>query len=211
MTAASSSPLDTIPGLGEAGTAAGFFWDPKKLKGWSRNPRTFTQEHIAEIAASMRKFGFGAPVIARSPEDPFVIAGHVRLAASDLLKLPVVPVRWMAHLTSAEAKALNIADNQLSSKSKWDEPMLEEALRGIRAEDKNLDLAVLGFSQGRIDALFADAPPPDIIEIETAEVRDEFWLSVRGPLPDQPAVLDELVQKLGTIPGLNVQCGVVKH
>jgi len=210
----SSSSPDPIPGLGREGDAAAIFVALAKLRGWQGNPRRFSAEHVQEIAASMRRFGWGAPVLARSPEDPEIIAGHVRLLAGELLRVPVAPVRWMSHLSEAEARALNIADNQLASRSRWDDALLENALRELQAFSAEpgaqpIDLRVLGFGEKRLDALLAESPPVTVLELELGKLQDRFFLSVRGPVPTQPDVLDTIRRHLEGVEGLEVEIGIL--
>ena len=204
------SALSKVPGLGREGETAAVFVAVQKLKGWRRNPRSYKQEHIHEIAESIQRFGFGSPIVARSPADPTVMVGHVRLQAAQLLALDVVPVRWMAHLSVAEAAALAVADNRLGENSRWDDPLLEEVMREIRGAG-GVDLKLLGFAPAKLDQLFADAPAAAIIEIETSKLRDQFFLSVRGDVPAQPEALERLRASLAEIPGVVVQLGMVKR
>jgi hypothetical protein len=199
-----------VPGLGREGESAALFVAIGKLKKQKRNPRSYKQEHILEIAESIRRFGFGSPIIARSVEDPTVMVGHVRLQAAEVLGLDVVPVRFMAHLSEPEALALTVADNALAKKSSWDDVLLEDVMREIRGAG-TVDMTMLGFSAAKLDKLFADAPPANIIDIDVSKVRDQFFLSVRGDVPAQPEVLARLRDSLAELPGVVVQVGMVKR
>ena len=86
-------------------------WEPvDSLTPWDQNPR-HNDEAVAQIAASIERFGFSSPIIARA-SDRVVIAGHTRLKAAQKLGIDKVPVRFM-DLDPAQARALALADNRL--------------------------------------------------------------------------------------------------
>src|SRR5689334_9984673 len=86
------------------------------------NPRTHSKEQVAQIAASIREWGWTNPILVGIEND--VIAGHARLAAARNLGLKQVPVIVLGHLSEAQKRALVIADNQLALNSGWDEELL---------------------------------------------------------------------------------------
>ena len=73
--------------------AAAIWEDITKLVPWDDNPRD-NKRAIQSVADSIKRFGFGAPIIARKA-DQMVIAGHTRLAAAKVLNLEKVPVRYL--------------------------------------------------------------------------------------------------------------------
>src|ERR1022692_5301223 len=83
-----------------------------KLVPYQKNARTHSDEQIAQIAASIKEFGWTNPILIGP--DYVVIAGHARLAAAKKLRLTEVPVIVLGHLTAAQRQALVIADNQLA-------------------------------------------------------------------------------------------------
>src|SRR5713226_9305294 len=89
-----------------------------ELKPWQDNPRR-NEAAVKKVADSIRRFGFGAPVLARRA-DKQIIAGHTRLRAAKLLGLTEVPVRFM-DLSAEEAKLLALADNKLAESAEWDD------------------------------------------------------------------------------------------
>jgi len=127
-------------------------WRVERLIPYARNPRTHTDEQVAQIAASIVEFGWTNPVLVGA--DGVIIAGHARLLAARKLGMTEVPVIVLAHLTAAQRRALVIADNSLALNAGWDEDMLRVELDALREEDFNLDL--LGFANGELEALFAD-------------------------------------------------------
>lgn len=121
-----------------------------ELVPWDENPRH--HQPIDEIASSIDRFGFGAPIVARLA-DKRIIAGHTRWAAAKKLRLDEVPVRFM-DLTEEEANALALADNKLGDLAQWDEERLSAALKKLASTDTVLD--DLGWDMSALDDLLAD-------------------------------------------------------
>lgn len=116
------------------------------LKPWAKNPRK-NRAAIARVADSIKRFGFGAPVLARRA-DLEVIAGHTRIEAAKRLGITHVPVRLL-DLDPAEAHLLAISDNKLGELASWD----EQQLAAVLAEYEQQDLALAGFSLKEIQDL----------------------------------------------------------
>lgn len=130
-------------------------WPVDRLVPFARNPRTHTEEQIAQIAASILEFGWTNPILAGS--DGVVIAGHARLQAARKLGLSEVPVIVIDHLTEAQRRALVIADNQLAlAGTGWDEELLRGLLVDLQQDEFNLDL--LGFTDEEINAWLTQEP-----------------------------------------------------
>lgn len=120
---------------------------------FAKNSRTHSDAQVAQIAASIREFGFTNPVLI--DEANGIIAGHGRVLAARKLKLIEVPCIRLAHLTEAQKRAYVIADNKLALNAGWDEAMLKLELADLKALDFDLDLT--GFTTDEIDALLAEA------------------------------------------------------
>ena len=116
-------------------------WPIDRLIPYARNARTHSTEQVAQVAASMREFGFTSPILIDG--DSGVIAGHARLLAARKLGLTEVPVVVLDHLTAAQKRAYVLVDNQLALNAGWDEEMLAAELMAL-TEDK-FDLSLLGF------------------------------------------------------------------
>ncbi|MDZ7637124.1 MAG: ParB/Srx family N-terminal domain-containing protein [Bryobacterales bacterium] len=129
-------------------------WPVDRLIPYARNPRTHTDEQVAQIAASIAEFGWTNPVLVGA--DGVVIAGHARLMAARKLSLAEVPVIVLDHLTEAQRRALVIADNRLALNAGWDEDMLRVEIDALREVDFHLE--VLGFDDQELEALLADEP-----------------------------------------------------
>lgn len=103
------------------------------------NPRTHSREQVANIAASIREFGWTNPILVGADDD--IIAGHARLLAARKLDMQDVPVIVLRHLSPAQRRALVIADNQLAiTGAGWDEEMLRIELAMLQEESYPLDL-----------------------------------------------------------------------
>jgi DNA modification methylase len=124
------------------------------LAPYARNARTHSEEQVAQIAASIREFGFNAPVLV--DETGTLIAGHGRLLAAQSIGMAAVPAVRIAHLSEAQRRAYVIADNQIALNAGWDEALLASELRELSVE--GLDLDLLGFDADRLDELLTLEP-----------------------------------------------------
>jgi DNA modification methylase len=120
-----------------------------ELKADSNNPRRRTRKQIKQIANAIKVFGFIIPIVI--DRNGKVICGHGRLLAANLLGLAEAPTIMVEHLTEAQIKAFQIADNRLNELSDWNEQLLAEQLRDLSAQDLDFDLEITGFETGEID------------------------------------------------------------
>ena len=114
---------------------------------YARNSRTHSDAQIAQVAASIREFGFTNPVLIDAKDG--IIAGHGRVMAARKLGLEKVPCIRLAHLSETQKRAYIIADNKLALNAGWDEEMLGLELAELREADFDLD--VLGFDNFAIE------------------------------------------------------------
>jgi len=128
------------------------YWPVDRLIPYARNSRTHSPEQVAQVAASIKEFGWTNPVLVG--RDGVLIAGHARLLAARQLGLTEVPVIALEHLTETQRRALVIADNKLAMNAGWDDAMLRAELASLR-EDQVLLLEVTGFSDDELAALLA--------------------------------------------------------
>lgn len=117
---------------------------------YARNSRTHSDEQVAQIAASIKEFGWTNPILVDG--DNGIIAGHGRIAAARKLGHTQVPVIELADLTETQKKAYIIADNKLALNAGWDNEMLSLELTDLLSEGFALD--VLGFDQAELDEIF---------------------------------------------------------
>src|ERR1700674_2378305 len=113
-------------------------WPVDRLIPSEVNPRTHSREQVAQIAASIREFGFVNPILVGP--DGGIIAGEGRLRAARTQGMREVPVIVLEHLSEVQRRALAIADNQLALNAGSDEQMLREKLAALKAQGFNLDL-----------------------------------------------------------------------
>lgn len=129
---------------------------------YARNSRTHSDAQVAQIAGSIREFGFTNPVLIDA--DNGIIAGHGRVMAANKLGMDKVPCIRLAHLTEAQRKAYIIADNKLALNAGWDDEMLKLEIADLQALDFDIDL--LGFGEDEIAALLAEEELPTVGEEE---------------------------------------------
>jgi hypothetical protein len=121
-----------------------------ELVPYARNSRTHSAEQVAQIAASIKEFGFLNPVIVDGTNG--IVAGHGRVLAAQKLKMTTVPVIEAAHLTEDQKRAYVIADNKLALNAGWDEELLRVELKALEAV--GFDIAITGFSLDDYQELF---------------------------------------------------------
>lgn len=110
------------------------------------NPRV-NDASVPHVAASLRRFGWQQPIVARRSGE--VIAGNTRLKAAIQLGMETVPVWWFDG-TDLDATAFAIADNRTHEFSSWDDQGLAQLLEQLRREDS---LEGVGYDEDDIDAL----------------------------------------------------------
>jgi len=129
---------------------------PDQLVADPLNARTHSTRQIKQIAQSITRFGFNAPILV--DRSNMIIAGHGRLEAAKLLRLAQVPIVRLEHLDSAQANALMTADNRLTDLSSFDNDRLGQLLADLTV---NIDLADIGFSPAESDLIIAGVETSD--------------------------------------------------
>jgi len=119
---------------------------------YAANSRTHSDEQVAQIAASIKEFGFTNPIL--TDGDSGIIAGHGRLMAARKLGLAEVPTIALVGLTAAQKRAYVIADNKLALNAGWDAALLSSEIAGL-GED-GFDLSLLGFNENELAALLVE-------------------------------------------------------
>jgi len=117
---------------------------------YANNARTHSDEQVAQIAASIREFGWTNPILIDGENG--IIAGHGRLAAARKLGMDEIPAIQLDGLSTAQKKALILADNKLALNSSWDVDLLKLELKEL--DYLGVDLEVTGFNVGELTALF---------------------------------------------------------
>lgn len=120
---------------------------------YARNARTHSDEQVAQIAGSIREFGFTNPILVDGERG--IIAGHGRLMAARKLGLAEVPTIELAGLSETQKRAYVIADNKLAMNAGWDDALLSAELGELG--DAGFDLSLTGFSELELGALLVEA------------------------------------------------------
>lgn len=146
---------------------------------YARNSRTHSDEQVAQIAASIREFGWTNPILVDGSAG--IIAGHGRLLAARKLGMAEVPCISLDHLSKTQKRALIIADNKLALNAGWDAEMLALEVKELGEED--FDLSLMGFSEDELAALTVDkteglTDPDAVPETPTdpVTVEGDIWL-----------------------------------
>lgn len=147
---------------------------------YARNARTHSDQQVAQIAASIREWGWTNPILV--DEAGGIIAGHGRVLAARKLGIGDVPVMVASGWSDAQKKAYVLADNQLALNAGWDLDLLKVELSDLKLD--GFDLNLIGFEPTALDGLFSektegltdpdDAPEPQ--ENAVAELGDVWVL-----------------------------------
>jgi len=124
-------------------------WPIERLIPYARNTRTHSPEQVAQIAASMREWGFTTAILV--DEDGSIIAGHGRLSAAMKLGLKHVPVVVAKGWTEAQKRTYRIADNKLALNAGWDQETLIQEMLDIN--DSDIDPKLTGFNDESLTEL----------------------------------------------------------
>lgn len=161
------------------------------------NARTHSDEQIAQIAASIREFGWTNPILVDGERG--LIAGHGRLKAARVLGLTQVPVIELSHLSAAQKRAYVLADNRLAENAGWDKELL--ALELSELQTSEFDLGLLGFSDDELDDLLNsgdkegltdDDAVPEVQEVAITQTGDVWLLGQHRLLCGDSTKADDL-------------------
>ena len=163
-----------------------------KLIPYAANSRTHSDAQVAQIAASIKEFGWTNPILVSG--DNSIIAGHGRLLAARKLDMEEVPVIVLDHLSKAQQRALVIADNQLAMNAGWDMNMLKAEIEDLNLENFNLEL--LGFDDDFLDGLLETVP--------SVRLADE------DSVPEMPKTAKTIVGDIWILGDHRLMCGDCK-
>jgi len=131
-----------------------------------KNPRTHSDKQISQLAASIQRFGFVAPIIV--DEDNAIVAGNARWQAAIKLGYEDVPVIRVAFLTEADRRAFILAENRLAELAGWDQERLNAELQFLFEMD--FDLTVTGFELKDLDFTIEEQPTDEeSVELPAAD------------------------------------------
>jgi DNA modification methylase len=152
------------------------FWPVDRLVPSARNARTHSDAQVAEIAGSIRAFGFTNPILVGEQGD--VVAGHGRLAAARQLGLSDVPVILLQGLTELQRRQLVLADNRIALNAGWDLEMLNLELKDLSA--LGADLTLVGFTAQELAAALAPAVSTGLTDENEAPALAETAVTAVG-------------------------------
>ena len=154
-------------------------WRPLgELIPYVRNPRTHSDAQVAQIAGSIREFGWTNPVLVDGENG--IIAGHGRVLAARRLGLERVPVIELAHLSDAQRRAYVIADNQLALNAGWDKELLRLELADLR--ELGFEIGLIGFGDGELERLLAGDAKEGLTDDDEVPEAPEKPISKPGDL-----------------------------
>ena len=153
-------------------------WSIDRLVPYARNARTHSDEQVAQIAASIKEWGWTTPVLA----DPTgqIIAGHGRVMAARKLGLTEVPVMVADGWTDAQKRAYVLADNKLALNAGWDEELL--ALELSELQDLGADLGLIGFDDDELAKLMKAGGTEGLTDPDEAPEVAEFAVTQPGEI-----------------------------
>jgi len=171
---------------------------------YAGNSRTHSDEQVNQIAASIKEFGFAAPICVA---EGTILAGHGRVMAARKLGLEEVPTVDLSHLTPAQRRQYVVTDNKLALNAGWDEEMLAAEIALMAEEGSDLD--VLGFTADELaeiqaETTEAETDPDETPEapVQPASVLGDVWVMGNHRIicgdctnPSNPAYVDVAVTR----------------
>ncbi len=151
-----------------------------ELAPYARNARTHSPEQVAQLAASIREWGWTMPILV--DEEGGIIAGHGRIMAAQKLGIEDAPCMVAEGWSEAKKRAYILADNKLALNAGWDLDVLRVELQEIQAS--TFDELMTGFSADEIAAITVEKTSgltdpddaPDFQEKVIAEIGDTWLL-----------------------------------
>ena len=167
-------------------------WVIDRLVPYARNARTHSDAQVAQIAASIKEWGWTTPVLV--DEQGGIIAGHGRALAAHKLGMQDVPVVVATGWSDTKKRAYVIADNKLALNAGWDNELLKLELHALTEAD--YDLSLTGFDADELtDIMFAELVEPK--EPEEQAVSSTFEVSVSCDNEAEQERVYELLTKQG--------------
>ena len=145
---------------------------------YANNARTHSDEQVAQIAASIKEFGFTNPILLDGTNG--IIAGHGRLMAARKLGMDTVPCIELSHLSEAQKKAYILADNRLAMNSGWDTQLLTLELKSL--DDEGFDLEMLGFDAKELSDLLQPEQVEGLTDEDAVPELPETPVTVEGDI-----------------------------
>ena len=168
---------------------------------YAKNARVHDDAQIAQLAGSIKEFGFNNPILI--DKNNGIIAGHGRVMAARKLGLTEVPTILLDHLSETQRKAYILADNRIAINSTWDNEMLSLELMDIKDD---VSLAMLGFNVDELDALLKEISSTELPNLPDGD-KQPFQQKTFTLHDEQFNIVDDAITKARTNPiidtGLN--------
>lgn len=149
-----------------------------ELVPYARNARRHSEEQIQNLRASLREFGFVAPLLIDANNN--ILAGHGRLLAARAEGMTEVPCVLVEHLTDVQRRAYILADNRLAEQASWDTELVSMELQELK--NAGYDLNLTGFDED------------DILLEESNDVQEDDF---EPELPEEPVSRPGQIYRLG--------------
>lgn len=185
----------------------------KDLIPYSNNAKKHDKTQIANVAESIKRFGFAQPLVV--DKDNVLIIGHCRLLAAKQLKLREVPVVRMDDLTEEQVRELRLLDNKLNE-SDWDMDLVANEISDLDFDGFDIDW---GLASDEIEEVtVVEDEPPEVPEEPKAKLGDLYKLGdhllICGDSTDWDNTISrlmgrELAEMVFTDPPWNVNYGAV--
>ena len=131
----------------------------ESLKVHPRNPNTHSPKQINLLAKIIDHHGFRNSIIV-SNRSGFIVSGHGRLEASNMLGLKEVPVDFQDFDNVKDELAYLVADNRIAELAEIDKSELADIIGDIDSGDYDLELT--GFELETVEELMTACPPPEL-------------------------------------------------
>jgi ParB-like chromosome segregation protein Spo0J len=175
--------------------------DIESIIPFAMNSRLHSDAQVAQLAASIREFGFTNPVLIDEAKN--LIAGHGRVMAARKLGLKSVPAILVTGLDERKRRALVIADNKLAMNATWDEDVLKNELQDLAGDFGQL----MGFSENDLAAMLPETQILDEMPVLRDGEKEPFQQKTFTLHDDQARVVDNAITLARTSPladtGLN--------
>lgn len=110
-----------------------------ELVPYEKNAKKHDETQIANVAESIRQFGFVQPIVI--DRNGVIVIGHCRALAAKKLGMEEVPCVVVSDLTEDEINALRIVDNK-TNESPWDFDLLSAELPEIDLSGFDFDFGI---------------------------------------------------------------------
>jgi len=159
--------------------------DAVTLTAHPRNPNSHSEQQIKLLSQIIKHQGWRNPIVV-SKRSGFIVAGHGRLMAAELLGEEKVPVDIQDFKNEADELAHLIADNRIAELAEINRSTLAELIGELDTGDFNLELT--GFDQFGLEELMTAAPPSE-------EDLDKFFEDFDGSEEDgKPKIVLQYVE-----------------